>query len=80
MSSSNDNGILSLVPGEHVGAGSNELPDPATVLAERMSATIDAGVAGRVRITYQRRFTKHHKMSHWYWAAVSAEAVNPPER
>ena len=67
------------MPGEYIAAASKELPDPATATAERMTAMIVAGWVGPVRLTYKRCFTKHHKMSHWYWGAVSAEAIKPDE-
>ncbi len=75
-----DNGILGTVPGQYIAEASKELPDPATATAERMTATINAGWVGPVRITYDRCLTRHHKMSHWYWGAVSAEAVDPADR
>jgi hypothetical protein len=81
MTNANGNdGILVTVPGEYISAASRDLPDPATATAGRMTATIDAGWVGLVRITYERRFTKHHKMSHWYWGAVSAEPIRADGR
>jgi hypothetical protein len=73
-----DNGILARVPGQYVGQGSNGLPDPETATDQELTATVDAGWAGVVTITYRRQLAKHRKHSHWYWRAVRAEAASRP--
>ena len=72
-----DNGILAKVPGQFIGMASQGLPSPETATDTRMSATIDADWAGRVRITYERRNHRHGKSSCWTWAAIYAEAADP---
>jgi hypothetical protein len=70
-----DNGILAAVPGHLIGGASRTLPDPATAPDDELTAEVDAGDVGRVRIAYRRRRIRHGRSSHWAWLAVSAEKV-----
>jgi hypothetical protein len=69
--------ILHTVPGDHVGRGSNSLPDPASSDVEKAEVTLEADHVGRVTITYERRKMRHGKSVHWAWIAVEATAVPP---
>jgi hypothetical protein len=67
--------LLAAVPGHLIGGASRTLPDPATALVDELTAEVDAGHVGRVRIAYRRRRIRHGRSSHWAWLAVRAERV-----
>jgi hypothetical protein len=73
MEDDEDSGILARVPGQYIARASRSLPEPATSLAERVSAVIDAEWAGVVRIDYVRQRMRHGRSSHWAWVAIRAE-------
>lgn len=73
-----DNGILGRVPGQYIAAAGKNLPDPTTSTAEEVSAVVDAAWLGQVRVTFRRSRVRHHKHSHWFWAAFRADAVSAP--
>ena len=50
-------------------------PTPETATDEVLSAEIEAGWVGRVRISYRRQLVRHRKHSHWFWAGFCAEAL-----
>jgi hypothetical protein len=69
-----DPGTLGQVPGVAIAHGSNTLPtagpDSALAVVE-----VDAGWAGRMRITYRAQRMRHGRSSHWAWVAVSAQKL-----
>lgn len=74
-----DNGILARVPGEYIAQAGRSLPDPATAPDEQMRVEIDAGWAGRVRLTFTKfRYRRPKaKASSVFWNCKHAEAVEP---
>ena len=69
----NDNGILEQVQGQYVAAAIKTLP-PATAAEDRDHLVeIDAGHAGRVRLTFRKQKAKRGKFSHWFWQAKRAD-------
>jgi len=74
-----DNGILARVPGEYIAKAGRSLPDAATAPEERMRVEIDAGWAGRVRLTFTKfRYRRPKaKSSYVFWNCKHAEAVEP---
>lgn len=70
-----DNGILPQVPGEFIGQACQQLPSAETALADTMTADIDAGWVGTVRITFERTRYKRRKFVSKYWVATRADRV-----
>ncbi|CAB3627547.1 MULTISPECIES: hypothetical protein [Achromobacter] len=70
-----DNGILEQVPGQYVAQAQQTLPPAATAEDRDYPVEIDAGHAGRVRVTFQRQKTRRAKTTHWFWRAQRADAV-----
>lgn len=76
MHSEQDNGILPLIPGQHIGAGSKQLPPPAENQQPEQVAVVDTGSPhGLVRIRYKLMRHKHGKSVNWFWNATHAERV-----
>ncbi|KAA5926345.1 hypothetical protein F1536_12390 [Achromobacter xylosoxidans] len=71
-----DNGILEQVPGQYVAQASHTLPLAATAEDRDYTVEIDAGHAGRVRLTFRRQKAKRAKRTHWFWSAKRAERVS----
>lgn len=74
-----DNGILARVPGEYIAKAGRSLPDAATAPDELMRVEIDAGWAGRVRLTFTKFRYRRPKAKSFYvfWNCKHAEAVAP---
>ncbi|MFY3311555.1 hypothetical protein [Achromobacter ruhlandii] len=70
-----DNGILEQVPGQYVAQAALTLPPAATAEDRDHLVEIDAGHAGRVRLTFRRQKAKRAKHTHWFWSAKRADAV-----
>lgn len=70
-----DNGILEQVPGQYVARAALTLPPAAAAEDCDHSVEIDAGHAGRVRITFRRQKTRRAKRTHWFWQAKRADAL-----
>lgn len=68
-----DNGILSLVPGQYIAQAQIGLAAPSTSTEGRVSVLVDAGHVGRVRIHCERKRLKHNKHAHWVWVAYRAD-------
>jgi hypothetical protein len=68
-----DNGILASVPGEHISRASRTLPELANALQDRMNVVIDAGWAGRVRISFLRYRYRSGRSNTWAWTAYRAD-------
>ncbi len=64
-----DNGILPTIPGNYIAAAVLQCPSPRTSQMDVHEVVIDAGWAGRVRITC--RLAKSRK----FWTAVRADRV-----
>lgn len=77
-----DNGILSRVPGQYVGQAQHALPDAALVPDDDISVEVDAGWAGRVRLTFRKyRYTRPKgKFSAVAWSCRHAARVNPTDK
>ena len=71
----NDNGILEQVQGPYVAEAIKSLPPAATAEDRDYLVEIDAGHAGRVRLTFNKQKAKRGKFSHWFWQAKRAEAL-----
>ncbi|WP_431276295.1 hypothetical protein ACQ858_08580 [Variovorax ureilyticus] len=71
-----DNGMLAKVPGDVISLGSQTLPSPAAGQPERLTAEVDAGHHGRVRITFQLNSSRRGKWRNWFWTAVHAEGLD----
>ena len=70
-----DNGILALIRGEEIAAGTRHLPPADGGQPERASVEVDTLYQGRVLITYQLKMYKRRKDRYWTWAAIRAAAV-----
>lgn len=75
MWSEPDNGVLALVRGEEVAAGSNSLPNAGGAVDTVMVVEVDTQRCGPVRIEYHLKVHKHGKTRHRFWLAVRAWAV-----
>lgn len=71
----NDNGILEQVQGQYVAEAIKTLPPAVTAEDRDHLVEIDAGHAGRVRLTFRKQKAKRGKFSHWFWRASRAEQV-----
>lgn len=71
------NGILALIPGDCVGAGSTELPpagaDQAGQPVQQVVTLVPT--VGVVRLTYRLCSYRHGKSRYWHWVAEHAERV-----
>lgn len=72
-----NNGILALVPGAAIGAGSRSLPAPGAGRPLELDAVVDAGEPGVVRIRYRLQSHRHGKSQTWFWTAFYAEPAEP---
>lgn len=72
-----DNGILGRVEGQFIAQAGRSLPDPACAAEDEKTVEIDAGCAGRVRLTFKRRrySRPRAKSSYFTWLCTYAEAV-----
>jgi len=72
-----DNGILGRVPSQFVAQACKSLPDPACAVDDEMRVEIDAGWAGRVRLTFRRqRYSRPRgKTAYFSWLCRHAEPV-----
>lgn len=68
-----DNGILEQVGGPYVAEAIKTLPPAATAEDRDHFVEIDAGHAGRVRLTFRKQKAKRGKFSHWFWQAKRAD-------
>ena len=68
-----DNGILTSVPGQYIGAAVSQCPDARTAPMDTYNVTIEAGWVGRVSITCRR--VRDRRFGRWFWTAVRAERV-----
>lgn len=76
MTTDPDNGILSLILGQHIGAGSKQLPPPGDGQPAELVTELDTGRPyGLVRIRYKLMRHKHGKSVNWFWTAIHAEQV-----
>ena len=73
-----NNGILALVPGAAIAAGSRALPRPGPGQQSELEAVVDAGERGLVRIRYCLQRHRHGKSENWFWTAYFAEPASPP--
>lgn len=71
----NDNGILEQVGGQYVAAAIKTLPPAVTAEDRDHFVEIDAGHAGRVRLTFRKQKAKRGKFSHWFWQAKRADSA-----
>ncbi|CAB3931668.1 hypothetical protein [Achromobacter insolitus] len=71
----NDNGILEQVQGQYVAEAIKTLPPAVTAEDREYLVEVDAGHAGRVRLTFRKQKAKRGKFSHWFWQAKRAEKV-----
>lgn len=72
-----NNGILALIPGAAIAAGSQSLPLPGLGRPPELEAVVDAGERGMVRIKYELRRHRHGKSESWFWTASYAEPAEP---
>lgn len=72
-----DNGILGRVPSQFVAQACKTLPDPACAVDDELQVEIDAGWAGRVRLTFRRqRYSRPRgKTTYFSWLCRHAEPV-----
>ncbi len=70
-----DNGILEQVGGPYVAGAIKTLPPAVTAEDRDYFVEIDAGHAGRVRLTFRKQKAKRAKHSHWFWSAKRAEKL-----
>lgn len=72
-----DNGILGRVPSQFVAQACKTLPDPACAVDDEMRVEIDAGWAGRVRLTFRRqRYSRPRgKTTYFSWLCRHAEPL-----
>jgi hypothetical protein len=70
-----DNGILALVGGAAIGAGSQSFPRPGPDQPPEREAVVDAGHRGVVRIRYKLMRHAYRKNVTWFWTACHAEPV-----
>lgn len=71
----NDNGILQQVGGQYIAEAIQTLPPAITAEARDHFVEINAGHAGRVRLTFRKQKAKRAKHSHWFWSAKRAEKL-----
>ncbi len=71
----NDNGILEHVGGQYIAEAIQTLPPAITAEARDHFVEINAGHAGRVRLTFRKQKAKRAKHSHWFWSAKRAEKL-----
>lgn len=69
----NDNGILEQVQGQYVAEAIKALPAAVTAEDRDHFVEIEAGHAGRVRLTFRKQKAKRGKFSHWFWQAKRAD-------
>ncbi|MDF3822238.1 hypothetical protein P3G55_20205 [Leptospira sp. 96542] len=72
-----NNGILGKVQGQYVAEAIQSLPSPDPGSPQFLTAEVDAGWVGRVRIRFQLLKHRHHKSVHYFWSAEFAEPVSP---
>ena len=73
------NGVLRLIPGQLIGAGSNSFPKPGPGQPETMDAVVDAlDGRGMVRINYRLKENRHGKSPTRGWMPFFVEAVRQP--
>lgn len=72
---STDNGILAKIPGEHIGAALQTLPDPASAKSETLEVERDVPGIGRVRFTAVLYKSKHGKSVIYFWGASKAVLI-----
>ena len=70
---SDDNGILTSVPGQYIGAAVSQCPDARTAQSDTHQVEIDAGYVGRVVITCKR--VRERRFGRWFWSAVRADPI-----
>ncbi len=76
MSTEPDNGILAQILGQHVAAGSKQLPPPSDIQPAELVTELDVGRPhGLVRIRYKLMRHRHGKSVNWFWTAIHAEQV-----
>jgi hypothetical protein len=67
--------ILSRVPGEHIAAALQTLPDCETTKQNLIETVYEVPLIGRVRFTCKRFRHKHGKSTTWFWTAQQAVLV-----
>ena len=72
---SDDENILSSVPGQYLAAALQTLPSAEAAPVDTMDATIDVPGIGTVRVTGRRMKAKRGKVSHYFWTPSRAVAV-----
>jgi len=69
------NGILGRIQGQYVAEATKLLPPAGTSTDEHLEIELDAGPAGRVRFFAEKKRTKHHRHSHYFWSVYRAEPI-----
>lgn len=71
------NGILAQIPGDHISAGSLQLPPAAMADKTAPVRQVDLHVPGQglVRITYQLNTYRHRRSMLTHWLAVRADRL-----
>lgn len=68
------NGILGRTDGDLLSQARQTLPPADAAPDVTVTRLIDAGWAGRVRVTFERRELRHRKTRYWAWFATRADA------
>ncbi len=68
--------ILPHVGGEHLAAALKLLPDPTVCTDATRSVDYEIMPFGVVRITCERKTSKHGRFRQWFWTPCGAEVVN----
>lgn len=70
--------ILRLIGGEYVAAATKQLPDPNTANEDFQETIMEVPNLGKVRFTYRRLKSKHHKSVNIFWCAIAAVKMDIP--
>jgi hypothetical protein len=66
---------LSRIRGADIAAAQRSLPNCERSSPDTTTADVDAESVGRVRISFTKMLSKHHRTRRWFWAAESAELL-----
>jgi hypothetical protein len=66
---------LSRIRGEDIGIAQRSLPKCEQSSPDTIAADVDAEYVGRVRISFTKLQSTHHRTRRWFWAAESAELL-----
>jgi hypothetical protein len=66
---------LSRIRGEDIATAQRSLPECQQSSPDTVTADVEAQYVGRVRISFTKMRSNHHRMRRWFWAAEIAERI-----